>query len=128
MIIVSAGILRKNGRILLSQRKPGKQLGLKWEFPGGKLEQGEDPRQTLARELKEELDITVRVGDILDVQTQYAPERDILMLFFFCELAEGEPKCVDCNDIVWVEPNHLLDYDLAPADARIAARLAKSDN
>lgn len=123
MIVVAAGIVRRQGRILLSQRKPGKQLGLKWEFPGGKLEKGESPQQALERELKEELGVDARAGRIFDVGFQADGDREILMLFFFCELIKGEPECLDCNALCWVKPGQLSGYDLAPADARVAARL-----
>lgn len=125
MIVVAAGIVRREGRILLSQRKPGAHLGLKWEFPGGKLEKGETPQQALERELSEELGVVTRTGRIFDVEVQNRKDAEILMLFFFSELVEGEPKCVDCNALRWATPEQLLAYDLAPADARVAARLAE---
>lgn len=124
MIVVAAGIIQQEGRILLSQRKPGAHLGLKWEFPGGKLEKGETPQQALERELHEELGVATRTGRIFDVDVQNREDADILVLFFFAELLEGEPACVDCNALHWVAPDQLPSYDLAPADARIAARLA----
>ena len=68
MIAVAAGVVCREGRIMICQRKPGGHQPLKWEFPGGKLEAGESPEQALARELREELGIEARVGRILDAQ------------------------------------------------------------
>lgn len=124
MIVVAAGILRREGRILLCQRKPGAQLGLKWEFPGGKLEKGETPQRALERELSEELGIVTRTGRIFDVGYQASGDREILILFFLTDLVQGEPECLDCNALSWARPEALGSYDLAPADAQVAARLA----
>jgi 8-oxo-dGTP diphosphatase len=62
---VTAGILTKDGKVLIARRKPGKHMGGKWEFPGGKIEEGESPEQSLSRELEEELDLRARVGQLL---------------------------------------------------------------
>lgn len=121
MIIVSAGIVSQNGKIMLCQRKPEDRLGLKWEFPGGKLEPGETPQQALERELREELAIETRTGRIYDVYS----EPNIMILFFRSELVSGTPQTIDCNAIEWVEPSKLPEYDLPPADRPVAEMLAK---
>ena len=125
VIAVAAGIVCRNGRIMLCQRKDSGPEALKWEFPGGKLEPGETPEQALARELREELDIDARVGRIYDARLTRYPGRDVLLLFYRCALVSGTPRCVDCAAIEWVEPSRLAAYDLAPADAAVAARLAE---
>ena len=124
MIVVAAGIVSQNGKIMLCQRKPEDKLGLKWEFPGGKLEPGESPQRTLERELREELAIETRTGRIFDVHHDTASGRDILVLFFRSELISGEPQTVECNAVHWVEPARLTEYDLAPADLEVAKLLA----
>ena len=120
MIVVSAGIVVRDGKIMLCQRKPEDRLGLKWEFPGGKLEPGETPQQALERELREELAIETRTGRIYDVYS----EPNIMILFFRSELVSGTPQTIDCNAITWVSPADLTKYDLAPADLEVAKRLA----
>lgn len=124
MIIVSAGIVSRNGKIMLCQRRPGDRLGLKWEFPGGKLEKGETPQQALERELREELAIETRTGRIFDVHCDITDDRSIMVLFFRSELISGEPQTIECNAVHWVEPARLTEYDLAPADMEVAKLLA----
>ena len=125
MIVVVAGIISRNGKIMLCQRRPGDRLGLKWEFPGGKMEPDETLLQALERELREELSIETRTGRIYDVYCEFSGERRIMVLFFRSELLSGTPQTIECNDMAWVEPEHLAEYDLAPADARVAERLAR---
>ena len=122
MIIVAAGIVIRDGKIMLCQRRPGDRLGLKWEFPGGKLERGENPQQALERELREELAIETRTGRIFDVH-HVAGDREILVLFFRSELVSGEPQTLECHAVHWVDPVHLIDYDLASADMEVARLL-----
>ena len=121
MIVVSAGIVSRNGKIMLCQRKPGGRLPLKWEFPGGKLEEGETPQQALERELREELGVFTRTGRVYEVSRH----DDVLLLFFFSEILSGEPETIDCNAITWAGPADLPGYDLAPADCAVAEMLAQ---
>ena len=125
MIVVSAGIAVRNGKIMLCQRKPGSHNALKWEFPGGKLEPGESPEQALERELREELGVGTRTGRIYDVQYCNDGGRELLILFYFTEILSGEPRTIDCNAITWTVPEELLSYDLAPTDARVAGKLSR---
>lgn len=124
MIVVSAGIVTRNGKIMLCQRKPEDRMGLKWEFPGGKLESGESPQRALERELREELAIETRTGRIYDVYHEVSGDWSLMLLFFRSEILSGEPRTIDCNAIEWVSPADLLRYDLAPADLEVARRLA----
>lgn len=124
MIVVSAGIVIRDGKIMLCQRKPEARLGLKWEFPGGKLESGESPQQALERELREELAIETRTGRIYDVHHESSGDRSLLLLFFRSEILSGVPQTIDCNAVAWVSPADLTTYDLAPADLEVAKRLA----
>ena len=127
MIVVSAGIISRDGKIMLCQRKPGARLALKWEFPGGKLETGESPQQALERELREELAIETRTGRIFDLRYESADGRELLILFFRSEILSGEPQTIDCNAVHWVDPSRLTEYDLAPADLEVAKRLANEN-
>ena len=124
MMIVSAGIAIRDGKIMLCQRKPKGCYGLKWEFPGGKLEPGESPEQALERELREELSVETRTGRIFDVQYSCENDHELLILFFYTEILSGEPQTVDCHAITWTDREKLLSFDLAPNDIRVAARLA----
>lgn len=125
MLVVSAAVVRRSGRIMICQRRPEAHNGLKWEFPGGKLESGESPQQALERELREELAIETRTGRIFDIYHEAPDGRGLMILFFRSELVSGEPRTIECNDIHWVEPSRLIEYDLAPADREVAKRLAE---
>ena len=113
----------RGGEGMICQRKPEVHNGLKWEFPGGKIEAGESPEAALARELREELAIDVRVGRVCDAVYYRYPDRDVLVLFYLCEIVSGEPRMVDCNDIRWVTFEALKGYDFAGADAVFVDRL-----
>ena len=122
-LLVVAAVVERGGRIMICQRTPGVHNALKWEFPGGKPEAGESPEAALARELREELGVEARVGRIRDaVYHQYA-DRDVLVLFYRCEIIGGEPRPLDCNAIEWVAPEDLMDYDFAGADRVFVERL-----
>ena len=89
MLVVSAAVVEREGRVMLCQRLPDAHNPLKWEFPGGKLEPGENPEAALARELREELDISVVVGHVRDVVFFRYPDRDVLVLFYGCKIIGG---------------------------------------
>lgn len=122
-LLVVAAVTLREGRVMICQRRPEVHNGLKWEFPGGKLEPGESPEAALARELREELDIEVRVGRVFDAVHHRYSDRDVLVLFYGCEILAGEPRTVDCNAIAWVEPERLGEYDFAGADRAFVERL-----
>lgn len=122
MLTVSAGVVRRDGRIMLCRRRPEVHNGLKWEFPGGKLEPGETPEDALKRELREELAIDVEVGRVLDVVLHRYPDRDVLVLFYPCVIMRGEPRPVDCDAVAWAAPEDLDQYDFAGADAAFVRR------
>jgi 8-oxo-dGTP diphosphatase len=104
-VIVAAGILIEDGKVLLSRRKQGTHLAGLWEFPGGKTEAGEDPRAALMRELEEELGITTRIGEIVDVTFHRYEEADkaVLLLFFEAEREQGspDPRALDVAEVAW---------------------------
>ena len=126
MLEVSAGISLRNGRVLLCQRKPESRLGLKWEFPGGKLEAGETPAQALERELREELNIVTQTKE--EYVERMNEDGTIRLHFLFSTIIDGEPEAIDCNAFEWVNPKDLLGYDLAPTDRIVAELLARDGN
>ncbi len=126
MIIVAAGFIHKEGKLLIAQRLPNTHGALKWELPGGKLEKDEDPRDCLVREIREELDIEVRVGEIMETVFHRYPERSILLLFYKCQWIAGEAKAIGCAAFEWVDPLHLPQYDFMDADLELIQKIAKS--
>lgn len=121
--IVTAAVITDRDRVLITQRKENSSQGLKWEFPGGKIEAGEDPEHCVAREIKEELDIDIAVRDIFKVVMHRYEDRYILLLAYLCSHTGGDPSPLGCNKIAWVPVQGLLGYDLAEADVPIAKKL-----
>ena len=121
-VAVVAAVIRREGRVMLCQRRPDAHNPLKWEFPGGKIEAGESPEAALARELMEELDIRVDVGRVLDAVCHRYADRDVLVLFYDCRVAEGEPRALDCNAVAWAAPGEIGQYDFAGADLDFVRR------
>jgi 8-oxo-dGTP diphosphatase len=124
-IIVAAGILIERGHVLLTQRKQGSHLAGAWEFPGGKVEAGEDPRAALTRELHEELGIETTAGNVIEVTFHRYPERAVLLLFYRAERAPGseEPRALDVAALKWAGPDELDDREFPPADVAILGRV-----
>lgn len=122
-VIVTAGIIIERGKVLLAQRREKTLRGLLWEFPGGKANEGEDPREALRRELKEELEIDVEVKNIFDVVFHSYPEYPILLLAYFCRIEGGVPRPIGCNAIRWVSSEEMKDLVLSPADEPLRKRL-----
>lgn len=120
---VTAGLIWKDGRLLISRRATGKHLAGFWEFPGGKQEPGEDLTECLARELTEELGIEVRVdAPLLTVDHEYAEAR-ISLHVFKCTWLRGEPMALQCREIRWVVWEDLSDLVLPPPDREAVERL-----
>jgi 8-oxo-dGTP diphosphatase len=122
-VVVAAAVIIKDGRVLLTRRAEGQHLAGIWEFPGGKLEHGESPEEALVRECREECGIEVEIDEILDVAHHRYPEKDVLILFYRCELRRGEVRHLQVADHAWVAPPDLDSYPLPPADERIVARI-----
>ncbi|HWJ02431.1 MAG TPA: (deoxy)nucleoside triphosphate pyrophosphohydrolase [Verrucomicrobiae bacterium] len=123
-VVVCAAVIIKENRVLIAQRRPGGQQGLLWEFPGGKLIPGETPPQCLVREIREELKMLIRVGEVIQVVSHcYTQETQILLLAYLCEHLEGEGETLECEDFRWVYPSELKDYELAAADLPVVAKL-----
>jgi 8-oxo-dGTP diphosphatase len=130
-VIVSAAVILQDGRVLLTQRKSGTHLAGAWEFPGGKVEPDEDPRDALARELREEIGVEAEVGEIVEVTFHRYPSKSVLLLFYEATLRPGssEPRALDVAAVRWAAPGDLRDEDFPPADvavlAKVRARLAE---
>ena len=121
--LVVAGLMVKDGRVLITQRRADQALPLQWEFPGGKVEAGEAPADALARELTEEIGVTVEVGRIWDVLFHAYPAFDLVMLVYRCRIASGEPRAVEVADVAWVPAAELPTWDILPADRPLVDRL-----
>jgi len=124
-IEVSAALLFNNGRLLITQRRPGDHLGGLWEFPGGKREAHETFEQCLARELREELCIEAEVGALVETITHPYPEKTVHLRFFRCALNEASaaPQPLHCHALAWVTAGELAGYEFPAADARLLALL-----
>ncbi len=124
VVDVVAAVIERAGRILIARRHPGSHLGGFWEFPGGKRRAGETAEAALVREIREELDAAVSVGELLDdVEWRY-PEKTVRLRFFRCTL-DGEPRAAEGQEIAWVAPADLGRYEFPPADAGLVARLRR---
>ena len=123
-IDVVAAVIERAGRILIARRLAGSHLGGLWEFPGGKRQPGETPEAALVREVREELDAAVTVGELLDDVEWTYPEKTVRLLFFRCALRD-EPRAAEGQEIAWVAPAELDRYEFPPADGRLIERLRR---
>jgi 8-oxo-dGTP diphosphatase len=127
-LVVAGLIVGDDRRVLITQRRADQSLPLQWEFPGGKVEPGEAPTAALARELTEELGVTVLVGQIWDVLFHAYPAFDLVMLVYVCRLApdSSAPSAVEVADLAWVASGDLPGaWDILPADRPLVDRLAR---
>jgi 8-oxo-dGTP diphosphatase len=122
-LIVTAAIICHEGRVLVTQRPPQARHGGLWEFPGGKLEADETPAAALQRELREELDLPVTVGDIFDVVYHRYEWGAVLILAYLCTPAHTSVRNLQVADHRWVRPEELPDFPFLPADFPLIERL-----
>ena len=120
---VTAAVLRRDGKVLLAKRPSKGLLGGMWEFPGGKAEKGETLESCLVREIHEELDVPVKVGEPLGVYKHAYTHFRITLHAFLCELADGEPRPIEAAELAWVSPEDLGKYPMGKVDRQIAKRL-----
>ncbi len=125
-VIVVAAVIIEQGRVLVTQRKVDSPHGLLWEFPGGKVKEGEEPREALRRELKEELDIEAEVGTIFEAVFHLYPEHPILLLTYHCRIERGTLTPIGCHDLRWVDVSELQRLVMPPADDPVRKHLCSS--
>lgn len=122
---VTAAVLERDGRYLLCRRHPNGELPGKWEFPGGKIEDGESEEECLVREIREELSLVVTPRRRLGVVEQELPAGHLSLVAYCADPGSGTPQVLDHEEIAWVLPGELLSYDLAAADIEIARWIAE---
>ena len=123
MTQVVAALIWAEDKFLLCQRPAHKARGLLWEFVGGKVEPGESREQALIRECREELAVTVNVGQVFMEVTHAYPDLTVHLTLFHASIAEGTPQLLEHNDIRWITPAEIPQYEFCPADQAILARL-----
>ena len=116
--------LREKKRIFATARGYGEFKG-QWEFPGGKIEEGETPQQALIREIKEELEATISVGELIDTIEYDYPTFHLSMDCFWCEVVEGELKLLEAESARWLTKDTLYDVKWLPADITIVEKIKK---
>jgi 8-oxo-dGTP diphosphatase len=126
-VIVAAALTIEQEKLLITQRKKDSSHGFLWEFPGGKVEEGEDPRGALRRELKEELDVEAEVGRLFDAVFYSYPEHPILLLVYRCRVEKGFLRLIGCHDLRWVTLKELESLAMPPADDSIRKRLSRGE-
>ena len=123
MVEVVAALIWENNKFMICQRPAHKARGLLWEFVGGKVEPGETKEQALIRECQEELAVTLSVGNIFtDVVHEY-PDLTVHLTLFNATIADGEPQKLEHNDIKWITPSGIPNYDFCPADEEILDKI-----
>lgn len=126
--IIAAGIIRKKGKILISQRPLKGLLGGLWEFPGGKQEPGETLQECLKRELKEELGIKVKIGYLYKVVEHGYSHYTVTLHFFECLHISGQPRKIEVNDFKWVLPEEMREYAFPGADQPVVEQILRETN
>ena len=123
VIEVAAGLVFRDGKLLITLRPAGGHLGGLWEFPGGKREANESFEDCLRRELMEELGIEVEVGELVESITHSHPEKTVLLRFFRCAWKRHEPRALGCPAFKWVKNVELGAYEFPAADGRLLEKL-----
>jgi 8-oxo-dGTP diphosphatase len=125
LIVAACALVDPDVRVLIAQRPAGKSMAGLWEFPGGKVEAGERPEETLIRELREELGIAVKEACLapLTFASHSYPEFHLLMPLYVCRRWEGTVTALEGQGLTWVRPNRLRDYPMPPADEPLVSHL-----
>jgi 8-oxo-dGTP diphosphatase len=125
VLVAACALVDPDARVLIAQRPTGKPMAGLWEFPGGKIEAGERPEQTLIRELKEELGIVVSVACLapLTFASHAYPDFHLLMPLYVCRRWKGTVRALEGQKVTWVRPNRLRDYPMPPADEPLISHL-----
>ncbi|HTV67269.1 MAG TPA: 8-oxo-dGTP diphosphatase MutT [Rhizobiaceae bacterium] len=119
LLVAACALVDADGRVLITQRPEGKQLAGLWEFPGGKVEPGETPEETVVRELREEIGVETQIPCLapLTFASHSYDGFHLLMPLYVCRRFAGEPEPIEVAAVKWVRPNRLRDYPMPPADA-----------
>lgn len=126
MLEVVAALIWDGDQFMICQRPAHKARGLFWEFVGGKVESGETRAEALVRECREELAVTVKVGDVfMDVVHEY-PDVTVHLTLFEATIAEGVPQMLEHNDIRWITPSEIPNFTFCPADEEILAKICEN--
>jgi len=125
MTVVAAALVGPNRHVLLQQRAPGRAMAGLWEFPGGKVEEGELPERALARELEEELGINVEPDSLVPACFASAPVGacHMILLLYICRAWRGEPHPLDASALKWIRPDEMEAGEMPPADQPLIALL-----
>jgi 8-oxo-dGTP diphosphatase len=125
VLVAACALVDADGRVLLAQRPEGKPMAGLWEFPGGKVEDGETLEQSLIRELQEELGIVVKEDCLapLTFASHAYPDFHLLMPLYVCRRWEGQVAATEGQQLAWVKPNRLRDYEMPPADVPLISHL-----
>jgi len=125
VLVAACALIDTDGRVLIAQRPPGKSMAGLWEFPGGKVEPGERPEQSLIRELKEELGIAVKEECLapLTFASHLYPDFHLLMPLYVCRRWEGFVQALEAQQLKWVRPHDLRAYPMPPADEPLISHL-----
>jgi 8-oxo-dGTP diphosphatase len=125
VLVVACALVDADGRVLIAQRPAGRSMAGLWEFPGGKVEAGERPEETLIRELGEELGIAVKEACLapLTFASHSYPDFHLLMPLYVCRRWEGTLRAQEGQQLAWVRPNRLKDYPMPPADVPLISHL-----
>ena len=125
MVEVVAALIWDNDEFMICQRPAHKARGLLWEFVGGKVEPGETKKEALIRECREELAVTLSVGDVFMDVTHVYPDLTVHLTLFHATIAEGIPQKLEHNDIRWITPAEIPNYDFCPADEEILRKICE---
>ena len=123
MIEVVVALIWDNDKFMICQRPAHKARGLLWEFVGGKVEPGETKEQALIRECKEELAVTLSVGDVFMSVVHKYPDLTVRLTIFNAFIVQGKPKKLEHNDIQWITPREISSYEFCPADEEILRKI-----
>lgn len=125
LLVAACALIDADGRVLIARRPANKEMAGLWEFPGGKVDDGERLEQTLIRELKEELGIEVQEACLapLTFASHTYPQFQLLMPLWICRRWEGEPKAMEGQELAWVNVRRLRDYPMPPADEPLIPHL-----
>ena len=125
LLVAACALVDADGRVLIAQRPEDKTMAGLWEFPGGKIEDGERPEQTLIRELQEELGVTISEPCLapLTFASHSYPDFHLLMPLYVCRRWEGTVTALEGQQLAWVKPNRLRDYKMPPADVPLVSHL-----